>query len=212
MNSINLAKSSLLLNELLESQRKLLAAPQKQDAHEPDWLSSMSTAFSRTVSRACLADVRDFVAIADKIMDRSARCGMQFDSDPSMAVGTIAVTHEKVPRFVPVRAKYDTGSDINFIAAGFLLKHNLSSRLQKLPMSDCFDGLNGHQYHVSDTITLNWCASTMDTVRETQFHVVEEVPFDIILGNPFIMANRVFKPTKVALPCKFPSHFAGKYS
>ncbi|CAD0089286.1 unnamed protein product [Aureobasidium mustum] len=170
----------------------------------------MTGTFVRTMSRVSMADVKDVVAIADNIIALKDRRGMQFDSDPSMIMGTIAVTHEDKPRFVPVQAKYDTGSEANFIAAGFLEKHNLSALLQKLPKDDCFRGLNKCDYPVSHTITLDWCAMTMNKVRKTQFHVVEEVPFDIIIGNPFIMDNRVFQSTRVALPCRFPSYFDGK--
>ncbi|KAG9556939.1 hypothetical protein KCU71_g11190, partial [Aureobasidium melanogenum] len=208
----------LTLNDLLERQKELVLASQKQaivhyadHVQGPGWLSSFSDAFANKLSQVSMADLEHTVTFAEGIIARSVERGMQFDNDPSEPVGTIIATHEGKPRYVPVKAKYDTGSEANFIAAGFLKEHNLSALLQKLPKDDWFRGMNECRYPVTYTITLDWCASTMNKVRKTQFYVVEEVPFDIIIGNPFILDNRVFQQSKVALPCRYEHLSAGKY-
>ena len=92
------------------------------------------------------------------------------------------------------------------LPADLVEKHGLSDLLLELktddPDDNIFVGLNDHEYYVCHTITLQWCASTMHRVRTTQFYVVDSVPCDKILGNPFIQENRVVHPQRVALPLR----------
>jgi hypothetical protein len=116
----------------------------------------------------------------------------------------VVIVHETKPRYVPVRAKYDTGSDANFVPRELIDKNKLSEFLVKLetssPEDNIFVGLNNQEYIINYTIELQWSAATMRHVRTTQFHVAEDLPYDVVLGNPFIQANQVFHPQRVALP------------
>ncbi|KAI6822486.1 hypothetical protein KC340_g12273 [Hortaea werneckii] len=128
------------------------------------------------------------------------------NASPSLVMGTIAVTHESKPRYVPVRAKYDTGADVNFMPITFLEKHGLSSMQEELaeetPGDNVFIGLNNEEYPVRSTVTLHWCASNMHRMRTTKFHVANDMPFDMLLGDPFIQENKTFDPQRVALPLR----------
>ncbi|KAF2725247.1 hypothetical protein K431DRAFT_290929 [Polychaeton citri CBS 116435] len=170
----------------------------------PGDLESMASgAGSFTTDRESLADI---VTLADEVVTKSMARGTNFDNNPSMVLGTITVTHESKPRFVPVRAKYDTGADANFIPSAFVKAHGLSSLLEELledgSHSNLFIGLNNEEFYIQHTITLQWCASTMHRVRTTKFHVADDLPYDMLLGDPFIQENRIFDPQRVALPLR----------
>lgn len=42
----------------------------------------------------------------------------------------------------------------------------------------------------------------MHKVRKTLFHVVDEVGYDLLLGDDFIMENKVFNTPRSALPLR----------
>jgi hypothetical protein len=177
-----------------------------------DWESHVSEASTFTVGAHTNVDV---VTIAEEMVTRSLARGVHFDPDPSLILGTIAVTHELKPRFVPVRVKYDTGSDVNFVPLALIEKNGLSEFMVKLEGDDSDDnvflGLNNQEYVIHHTITLKWSAATMHNVRTTHFHVAEDLPYDMVLGNPFVQDNRVFHPQRVALPLRHKYRDSGKY-
>jgi hypothetical protein len=154
------------------------------------------------------------VTLAEEVVARSVTRGIHFDPDPSLVLGTIVVTHEDKPRFVPIRAKYDTGSDVNFIPFTLVERNGLSEFLVKLKDNtledNVFLGLNNQEYVIHHTITLQWSAATMHNVRTTHFHVADDLPYDMVLGNPFIQENRVFNPQRVALPLRRKHRDSGK--
>jgi hypothetical protein len=116
----------------------------------------------------------------------------------TITLGTIVVTHEEKPRFVPVRAKYDTGSDVNLVPIALVEKNGLSDFLVKLDEDgsedNVFLGINNQEYVIHHTITLKWSAATMHNIRTTYFHVAEDLPYDMVLGNPFVQDNQIFHP------------------
>jgi len=144
--------------------------------------------------------VADVVTLAEKVVTQTMANGISFDSNPSLTFGTIALTHQAQPRYVPVRAKYDTGSDVNLVPAELIVSNDLSSLL--VEEEDTFIGLNNQEYHTCHTITLKWCAVNMHRMRTTKFHVTDDLPFDMVLGDSFIQENAVFDPQRVALPLR----------
>ncbi|THW88996.1 hypothetical protein D6D15_05575 [Aureobasidium pullulans] len=129
------------------------------------------------------------------IGSRDPECGI----DLSITDSTITVTHEDKPRYISARAKYDTGSEVNFTSSEFVTENGLTPLLNRLKDPEIFVGLNNQEYHVKHTIVLHWCGSRMHKVRTTTFFVADEVPYDILLGNEFILRNRVFDPQRAAL-------------
>jgi hypothetical protein len=144
------------------------------------------------------------MTLAEEVVAKSVARGVHFDPDPSLVLGTVAIVHEVKPRFVPVRVKYDTGSDANFVPFALIEKNGLSEFLVNLETdpseSNVFVGLNDQEYVIHHTIEIQWSAATMRNVRTTQFHVAEDLPYDMILGNSFVQENKVFHPQRVALP------------
>ncbi|CAN9232778.1 unnamed protein product [Alternaria alternata] len=168
---------------------------------QQDWESTVTRESYFTVGPQSIAEV---MTLAEEVVAKSVARGVHFDPDPSLVLGTVVIVHETQPRFVPVRAKYDTGSDANFVPYELVRKNGLSDFLKKLettsPEDNVFLGLNNQEYIIDHTIELQWSAATMRHVRTTQFHVAEGLPYDVVLGNPFIQENQVFHPERVALP------------
>ncbi|KAF3004795.1 hypothetical protein E8E13_002947 [Curvularia kusanoi] len=156
----------------------------------------------RTFNTATAGSIADVVSLADEIATRAVRNGTYFGNDLSIETGTVVILpkHQpkERPRHVPIVAKYDTGADGNFISIDFLRQHHLEDRLVEIQedgsVETIFVGLDGHEYHITHTITLHWCSATMNKIRHTLFHVAEEVPYDLLLGNGFIMENRILDP------------------
>lgn len=163
-------------------------------------------------------DTSGGASLAETIIAGSKIQGVRFDSDPSLVTGTITITHEDIPRFVPVCIKYDTGSDANFIPSTLLQDHGLLELIESLAsdveQSECvFFGLNQQEYPVKQVVTLHWSPSNSRKTRKSVFHIVDDMGYDLLLGNPFICENDVFgKPARSALPISFARkhHNAGK--
>jgi hypothetical protein len=125
-----------------------------------------------------------------------------------MVHAVVYLTHETTPNFIPVRAKYDTGCDVNFIPKRFVEEHGLTRFMTLLGGEDAkiegqvFVGLNNQEYVIYHDITLQWCATNMHQVRTTKFHVADNLPYEMVLGDPFILENRVFHPKPSALPLR----------
>lgn len=187
-----------LLNELLGRERAR-SSTAGRTAHE----SPQSDISSFTIDPRSEADA---VAIRRELLLKDIASDLVSSASPSLVMGTIAVAHESKPRYVPVKAKYDTGADVNFMPIAFLEKHGLSSMQEELveetPGDNVFIGLNNEEYIVLSTVTLHWCASNMHRMRKTKFHVANDMPFDMLLGDPFIQENRTFDPQRIALPLR----------
>lgn len=179
---------------------------QRARAPEEPWqdrqsiLTQTSTATTKTQMTA------DVSTLADEIATRAVARGVHFGTDPSLTVGTIAVTHTNPPRYIPVRVKYDTGSDVNIISKEFAMEHDLGDLLNEIEgggsQEDILLGLDDHEYRVRFTITLSWCAATMHKMRKTKFHVTDQLPYDLLLGNDFIQENSVLYVPRPALPLR----------
>lgn len=207
---------SFLLRTLLESKNDQQIGTEKQlleyiSRHERSYPEgSVRSGRSFDLERATFFTVRqestrqesvaDVVTLAEKVVTQTIAKGISFDSNPSLTFGTIALTHKAQPRYVPVRAKYDTGSDVNLVPAELIVSNDLSSLL--VEEEDTFIGLNNQEYHTCHTITLKWCTVNMHKMRTTKFHVTGDSPFDMVLGDPFIQENAVFDPQRVALPLR----------
>ena len=196
---------------LLQDMQDRLQVPSQGVAFSRDSASAITTETSFTVGTISTADA---ATVAEEIVKRSLASGIHFDPDVTLTLGTIVVTHEEKPRFVPVRAKYDTASDVNFVPLSLVEKNGLSEFLVRLNEDanedNVFVGINNQEYTIHHTITLKWSAATMHNIRTTYFHVAEDLPFDMVLGNPFIQDNQVFHPQRVALPLRHKHRSSGK--
>lgn len=144
--------------------------------------------------------------MAEKIANQALRNGSYSRSDPSLDTGTAVVVRDERPNCIPVRAKHDTAADANFIAISFIRPCGLGDLLIKIEeggtVENVFYGLGGHEYRLTHTITLHWCWATMLKVRHTLFHFAKEVLHKLVLGNDFILENRVLNPQRVGLPLR----------
>ncbi|KAH0361933.1 hypothetical protein KCU65_g8392, partial [Aureobasidium melanogenum] len=160
-----------------------------------DWHPSISRASSFTIDQLSIS--------TSQLSGGTAYRHSSVSIDPSITDSTITVIHEDKPRYIAARAKYDTGSDVNFTSSAFVVENGLSPLLEELDNAEIFVGLNDQEYHVKYTVVLHWCAATMHKARTTTFFVADEVPYDILLGNEFIIRNRVFEPQRTVLALRY---------
>jgi hypothetical protein len=185
------------------------------------WESRVSAEPAFTVKSYSFNDVMN---MANGMVARRLARSIHSDPDSSIVLATIVVTHEAKPRFVPARAKYDTGSDANFVPHALVKESGLLEFMVKLeagtseenteagvPKRNVSIGLDNQEHIIHHTITLQWSAATMWKARTTQFHVAEDLPYDMVLGNPFIQENGVFDSQRVALPVRRKYPCAGKF-
>lgn len=142
-------------------------------------------------------------SIVDMTNAATVQPGQVVENDSTMILGTITVVHEAAPRYVPFRAKYDSGSEENFVSLAFVQEHGLTSLLQEVPDGEqdhfTFIVLNDVEVQARHTLTLHLCPSNMRRMRKTLFHVVDEVPYDLLIGEPFITANNVWDRARPVL-------------
>lgn len=91
-------------------------------------------------------------------------------------------------------------------------EHTLEGGLQEVGGDEhCFLGLNKLEITPQHTIRLSWCSPRSDKVRTDDFYVVDEAPFDIILGMAVIRKVEPFGHRQTAaLPLRRKDKTAGK--
>ncbi|KAI1070476.1 hypothetical protein LB507_006733, partial [Fusarium sp. FIESC RH6] len=91
-----------------------------------------------------------------------------------------------IPKFVPVRSKYDSGSDENFVSAEILNKSGIDQTLiTTIPQ----ENQKERELHMFENFTfipkqevrLSWHKHNDMKQREDLFIVVEEAPFDVLI-------------------------------
>jgi hypothetical protein len=91
-----------------------------------------------------------------------------------------------VPQFVPVRSKYDTGSDENFVSAEILNKNGIdptiiTTILEENRKKRELHMLNNLTYIPKQEVRLSWHKHNDMKQREDVFIIVEDAPFDVLI-------------------------------
>ncbi|RBR14437.1 uncharacterized protein FIESC28_07673 [Fusarium coffeatum] len=91
-----------------------------------------------------------------------------------------------VPRFVPVRSKYDTGSDENFVNAEILKKNQIDPTLitaipGKHQKKRELTMLGSLTFIPKQEVRLSWHKHNDMKQREDVFIIVEDAPFDVLI-------------------------------
>lgn len=144
----------------------------------------------------------------DSVVTSHSPESRELDEDLSMLDAVIAKTHQEPygSSWFPVRGKYDTGSDANFITKTLITAQGLESQLEALSKTDIgsrgFTGLNQQTCLPTHKLELSWCARNAFKYSLTEFYVVDDAPYDIVIGNPYIQEAKVFQRSdkRVALP------------
>ncbi|KAH6720994.1 hypothetical protein BKA61DRAFT_709693 [Leptodontidium sp. MPI-SDFR-AT-0119] len=103
------------------------------------------------------------------------------------------------PLFYPARAKYDTGCPDCLISAAVIRKFNLESCLENVETERQYTGLGNVEVISKSQVNLNWSANNETVSRRNTFYVVADSPFELLLGEDFMMANSPLLP---ALPIR----------
>ncbi|KAG4441731.1 hypothetical protein IFR05_002774 [Cadophora sp. M221] len=103
------------------------------------------------------------------------------------------------PLFYPARAKYDTGCPDCLISEGVIRKFDLENCLESLETERQYIGLGNVEVISKSQVHLNWSANNETVSRRNSFYVVADSPFELLLGEDFMMAN---SPPLPALPIR----------
>ncbi|KAM0721379.1 hypothetical protein Q7P37_002303 [Cladosporium fusiforme] len=131
----------------------------------------------------------DVQSLADTVTAASKVHIYAQNIDISLTPAVITLVHKNPQKFVPVQAKYDTGSDANFITRALLEEHDFSDLMEDVDGGEeefIFDGVNHQTYVVKHSITLHWCPSNERKTRMSTFNVVDAMGYDLLLGMPHI--------------------------
>lgn len=94
----------------------------------------------------------------------------------------------------PARGLFDTGSDENFLSMRFLNINGLGDvSLTNLDRERTIDSLQGMTTTVRYKAKVHWYMEDSAKEHVTEFLVVEDDRFDLLVGNDFIEQNDIFK-------------------
>ena len=130
-----------------------------------------------------------------------------FLHDFTIFQGVAAFVENDRVKWVPFSGKYDTGSDDNFVTKDIIQRAEKEHLLEQIDadggaVEHRYLGLNNQEVLCTSFIKLTWHERKGGRSRYTRFNLVDDAPFDIILGNPFILENSVFEPQASALPLR----------
>ncbi|KAF4949947.1 hypothetical protein FGADI_8548 [Fusarium gaditjirri] len=91
-------------------------------------------------------------------------------------------------RFVTVRNKIDTGSDENFVNADLLQRHEIDpATITPIPEETreerTLHMLNDFKFTPTEEIRLSWHKPNDMKQRESDFVIVQDAPFDVLIGS-----------------------------
>ena len=112
---------------------------------------------------------------------------------------SVDVSAGEKPLFYPARAKYDTGCPDCLISESIVRKHHLESSLESFKVARRYTGLGNFEVTSTKQICLIWSVNNETVSRKNTFFVVADSPFELLLGENFMLANSPMLP---ALPIR----------
>ncbi|KAL8936871.1 MAG: hypothetical protein Q9211_003976 [Gyalolechia sp. 1 TL-2023] len=109
-----------------------------------------------------------------------------FTRNATIVVNSDVESYPERIRYVHVRAKMDTGCDDNLITMAVFEKAGIHiSNLLEIPADEMVElhGLEGAKCTPQYETTLTWYQDGDMKMREHKFYVVEEGPFDMLIGS-----------------------------
>ena len=76
---------------------------------------------------------------------------------------------------------------------------HLDRRVVRSKSSQIYTGFGGQNIEPKGAIKITWYANNASKTRETDFFVVEQGPFDLLLGRQFIFTENIFIFNQAAL-------------
>lgn len=87
--------------------------------------------------------------------------------------------------YVPARAKMDTACDHNLISIDMIRRMGLEDKIEILERPVELNGLGGSQHALDKKVTLTWYLKRGMRSRVSDYYVVEDEAFDVVLGSVF---------------------------
>ena len=128
------------------------------------------------------------------------------NADPFSFTATLIGTRVENIEHVLARAKLDTGCDENWICTELLHRAGIGEHVAPVDVKSQYTAFGGAEIEPVGTIDVSWHAQNAAKSRTTNFLVLTEVPFDMILGREFIAEESIFmfeKPTLALRMGKF---------
>jgi hypothetical protein len=156
---------------------------------------------------------------ADVSSSRDTRTASQYrgqkvrtDLDPTLFDATIVPISEQGPRWYGARGKYDTAADANFISRDIVRRAGLEPDLKPTNKEHEFHSVNNFSFVPEWKITVTWYLDNAPLSRHTEFLLVEQSHFDLLIGEPTMKINS-FLPLfgKVRSKGELDPYQTGKY-
>ncbi|KAF1845021.1 uncharacterized protein K460DRAFT_416352 [Cucurbitaria berberidis CBS 394.84] len=90
-----------------------------------------------------------------------------------------------------VCAKFDTGSEDNWISAAIVNRVGLHDRLELTQLGKLYTGADGNMFQPMGVVSVPWTRNSIKS-WQTDFLVLENAPFDMLLGRKFIIEEGLF--------------------
>ena len=136
---------------------------------------------------------------------------LDLNADPSLINVTIAAgLATERPQWVPARGKLDTGSEANSISREVIERGKISEKLIPVDGKKKFAGIEGSEFVPTSKITIAFFMNNAMNSHETEFFLVEQADFDVLLGNPFIRQHIPLAPRDPVLILQHRRRTAGK--
>ena len=113
----------------------------------------------------------------------------EFSTPRDMTIfnGCISCESETRPLWIPVRGKYDTGSiRVNLIKSDVIKRGDLEGRVRKGEKQKVASAVENAGFEVDDHIHLVWAPYNSWETFATEFYVVWNCNFDILLCNDYV--------------------------
>lgn len=138
--------------------------------------------------------------LEEKLQPKEDFRAWQVDSaNPFAFTATILPPHEHDEQPALARGRLDSGCEDNWLSADIVQRVRMSHFVEELEWTPTYTGFNGAEFQASGKIEVTWYAANAGMSRKTMFFVLEEGPFDMILGHKFIVAESIFVFDKPAL-------------
>jgi hypothetical protein len=112
-------------------------------------------------------------------------------SNPFQFHAKILRTEDHSGEAFTVCAKLDTGSEDNWISASIVTRVGLQDLVEPISLEKLYTGADGSLFQPTGTLSVSWTRNAIKSWK-TDFLVLENAPFDMLLGRGFIIKEGLF--------------------
>ena len=133
-------------------------------------------------------------------------------TDPSLFNASIAFVADSQPTWLPIRGKFDTGSDISLVRKEILERAGIEGLTVRIAPVSFGSGIAPAVDHTAtEEIDLTWQPNNSSMSFRTPFYVVEEGAFDLLVDNNFIREHDALRNNRSMLFLKNKRRDSGRF-